>query len=254
MRILFIGGLLFLLGSQLQAQSIEKRELIIRLMCYNVHNGKGVDGIQDYHRIGEFIREMNPDVVALQELDSATVRSGKYDVLAEIASHTNMYRYYAPTIDYQGGKYGIGLLAKEQPLRWYQIGLPGEDEQRTALIAEFKTFIFCCTHFSMCEDDRLKSVEILKKEFKNAQKPLFIAGDLNAEPEDRVMKCLTKEFSYSIPVAIKSCPADKPSLRIDYILHRFPKHIKGDVCDGGVIEKPYSEHFPLWIDVSLNKK
>ena len=49
----------------------------LRIMSYNIHNGMGLDGRRDLERIAAVILEVNPDIVALQEVDSVTERPGK---------------------------------------------------------------------------------------------------------------------------------------------------------------------------------
>ena len=63
-----------------------------------------MDGKVDYARIANVISDVNPDVVALQELDSITHRS-PVNVLEEIASVTGMNYVFGPAISYGGGKY-----------------------------------------------------------------------------------------------------------------------------------------------------
>lgn len=46
-----------------------------------------------------------------------TRRSGQKYVLGEIAERTQMHACFAPAIEFEGGKYGIGLLTKQVPLR-----------------------------------------------------------------------------------------------------------------------------------------
>ena len=75
-----------------------------------------MDDVCDFQRIADVINHIHPEVVALQELDSMTHRSGQKYVLGEIAGRTQMHAYFAPAIDYDGGKYGIGLLTKEIPV------------------------------------------------------------------------------------------------------------------------------------------
>ena len=128
MRITFLFLFLFLLGiTGSRAQSVRPEQTTLRIMSYNIHNGVGLDGKRDYARIAKAILRMSPDVVALQELDSATRRSGGVDILRELSDQTLMHRVYAPAIDYQGGKYGIGLLSKEKPLNYKFVPLPGRE-------------------------------------------------------------------------------------------------------------------------------
>lgn len=86
------------------------------LMSYNVKNGTGMDGRRDYDRTARVIAEEKPDVVALQELDQGTIRSGGRDTLQELAARTTLTGTYAKAIDYSGGSYGVGILSREKPL------------------------------------------------------------------------------------------------------------------------------------------
>ena len=43
----------------------------LRLMTYNIKNATGMDGVCDFQRIANVINNASPDVVAVQEVDSA---------------------------------------------------------------------------------------------------------------------------------------------------------------------------------------
>lgn len=122
-------------------------------MSYNIRNGRGMDDVADFRRTADVIIKACPDIVAVQEIDSVTGRSGGKDVLREIAGLTLMHHTYAPAIDYDGGKYGIGMLSKEKPLGYKRLPLPGREEARALLIVEFEKYIYCCTHLSLTEED-----------------------------------------------------------------------------------------------------
>lgn len=78
--------LLFTLLLALSAQSQNS----LRLMTYNIKNANGMDDVCDFQRIADVINHIHPEVVALQELDSMTHRSGQKYVLGEIAGRTQM--------------------------------------------------------------------------------------------------------------------------------------------------------------------
>ena len=99
-----------------------------------------MDDVCDFQRIADVINHIHPEVVALQELDSMTHRSGQKYVLGEIAGRTQMHAYFAPAIDYDGGKYGIGLLTKEIPVSLKTMTLPGREEARALIMAEFDNY------------------------------------------------------------------------------------------------------------------
>ncbi|HBK29320.1 MAG TPA: endonuclease, partial [Parabacteroides sp.] len=67
----------------------------LRYMSYNIKNGCGMDNKTDYTRIASVIKQENPDVVAIQELDSVTKRSGQKYVLGELARLTGLHATYA---------------------------------------------------------------------------------------------------------------------------------------------------------------
>ena len=198
----------------------------LRLMTYNIKNATGMDGVCDFQRIANVINNASPDVVAVQEVDSVTNRSNQKYVLGEIAERTQMYACFAPAIDYDGGKYGIGLLSKKAPVHLQTIALPGREEARALILAEFEDYIYCCTHLSLTEEDRMKSLEILKTFAASYKKPLFLAGDMNAEPESDFIKELQKEFRILSNPRQHTFPAPAPKETIDYVA-AFKQNDKG---------------------------
>ena len=51
----------------------------VRVLTYNIHHGEGMDGKIDLERIAAVIKRLEPDVVALQEVDVKTTRSQGVD-------------------------------------------------------------------------------------------------------------------------------------------------------------------------------
>ena len=60
----------------------------LQIMSYNVRHCAGMDMVVDYDRTANVIVQQQPDVIALQELDSMTGRSEHHDQLGELASRT----------------------------------------------------------------------------------------------------------------------------------------------------------------------
>ena len=191
MKKLILCLLFLIVGVELHASSAHGDSL--RIMSYNIHNGIGMDGKVDYARIANVISDVNPDVVALQELDSITHRS-PVNVLEEIASVTGMNYVFGPAISYGGGKYGIGVMSKEKPLNVRNVSLPGREEARTLLVVEFEKYIFLATHFSLTAADQIKSIEVILKEVFSKEKPVFMAGDMNSVPSSLTQKNIRKYF------------------------------------------------------------
>ena len=214
-----------------------------------------MDGVCDFQRIANVINNASPDVVAVQEVDSVTNRSNQKYVLGEIAERTQMYACFAPAIDYDGGKYGIGLLSKKVPLHLQAIALPGREEARALILAEFEDYIYCCTHLSLTEEDRMKSLEILKTFAASYKKPLFLAGDMNAEPESDFIKELQKEFRILSNPKQHTFPAPAPKETIDYVAV-FKQNDKGfAVVSSEVVNEPVaSDHRPIVVELRTAEK
>ena len=103
---LLFMALLFLASPTMQARRL-------KLMTYNIHHAEGMDKRYDPLRIAQLIADEAPDVVALQEVDSATQRVGGHYVAADIAQPLGMQDVYGAAIPFQGGKYGVSLLSKK---------------------------------------------------------------------------------------------------------------------------------------------
>lgn len=246
-NLLFIFAALFIFSAQAQNT--------LKLMSYNIKNANGMDNVYNFQRIANVINNTSPDVVAIQEVDSMTNRSGQKYVLGEIAERTQMHGYFAPAIDYDGGKYGIGLLTKQVPLRLQSLPLPGREEARTLILAEFADYIYCCTHMSLTEEDRMKSLELVKAFTSSSTKPLFLAGDMNAEPESGFIKELQKDFQILSNPKQHTFPAPDPKETIDYIA-TLKQNAKGfAVISAKVINEPMaSDHRPILVELRTVEK
>jgi len=222
-------------------------------MSYNIRNAIGMDGKTDYQRIADIIESASPDVIALQELDSVTDRNNKMDILEKLAGITKMHSLYAPAISFQGGKYGIGILSKERPLFRKNIPLPGREEARILLIAEFEDYVVFATHFSLNEKDRQASVDIINEQAKQYNKSIFLAGDLNAEPESDEMKSLAKNWKILNNPKTPTFPSDKPVKTIDYIAGYTANKQTYSVHQAYVLNQPVaSDHRPILADIRLS--
>lgn len=253
MKKILLYAITFIVSCALNAQQhFVQKENTCRIMSYNIRNARGMDNITDYKRIASVIKSVSPDVVALQEIDSITDRSGKIDVLNQLADLTKMYSCYAAAIPYQGGKYGVGILSKEEPVSHYKIALPGREEARVMLVVEFDKYIVCCTHLSLTEADRQSSLDIIKRTVSKYNKPVFLTGDLNDTPESEMIKQLSTDWKVLNNTKQPTFPANDPKKTIDYILGYTAKGYTYSVHQSRVLaEKTASDHRPLFVDVRL---
>lgn len=259
MKHLIKSILLFLIISILGCGSVQNQnqELTLKVLSYNVRNARGMDNVTNYSRVANVINRIDADCVALQELDSATERSNGVVVIEELAKHTNMFATYNKSIDYQGGGYGIGILTREKPLRKDAILLPGREEKRSLLMVEMPDYIIACTHWSLNEEDRLASVGVINKFFKDqhVQKPIFLAGDFNAVPESEEMLKLSEKWTILNDISQPTIPVNNPIRCIDYILSIKKPTFNINVLEAKVEnETVASDHLPVWVKVSIQKQ
>ena len=246
---------IFLLLSMLAMAASAHSQDYLKLMSYNIRNTKGMDNVRNVQRIANVINNEAPDVVAVQELDSMTTRSNQTDVLAEVAERTQMHANYAPAISFQGGKYGIGILSKEQPIAIRTFPLPGREEERMLMVAEFKDYFFACTHLSLTEEDRLASLDIIKNSASTSNKPFFLAGDLNDTPDSKFIKSLQQDFQILTNTKKPTYPAPEPKETIDYIAAWKENTDNFANLSTQVVEEPLaSDHRPITVTLRMAKK
>ena len=231
-----------------------KRVRTVRLTSYNIQHGEGLDKKIDHARQAKILRKAHADVAAIQEVDSVTKRNGGLYSLEEIGRKAKMYSTFAPAIKFQGGKYGIGILSKKQPLSVHRIPLPGREEPRMLLVAEFKHYVVACTHLSLTDEDRMASIPLIVEEAKKWQKPFVIMGDLNDEPGMPFYKEMQKHFLFLNPPYDKTFPADKPNICIDHVALFMPTpEATLSYYRTWVGEETFSDHRPLHAKLGLWK-
>ena len=232
----------------------------ITVLCYNIHhaNPPSKPGLIDITAIANVIKQQQPDVVALQEVDVHTSRSGS-DVhqAEELGRLTGMTAYFAKAIDYGGGEYGVAILSKLPMENMKNIPLPTEDatngEHRTLATAVLtlpgdRKIVFANTHLDAQSNDTNRQLQMKKilEVLKQETLPVILAGDLNAVPSSDVIRQLDSYFTQSCmgggcPFTV---PVVKPNKTIDYIA--YAPAGKFTVVSHAVVPEEYaSDHRPV---------
>ncbi len=246
-------SIFFLSGRTAEAQ--DTGILSLRLMTYNIRHGAGMDDVIDLDRQAAVINDAMPDVVGLQEVDSCVKRSGYKAQARLLGNKTGMYATFGGAIPLTGGKYGVAILSKEQPLSVHHLPLPGE-EKRALLVCEFQEYVFATTHLDLDESSRLASLPIIIEEAERwGDKPFFICGDWNDKPSSALIKKMKKERFYFLNNIINAnanytFPAGNPNSIIDYIASYG--QVYKSIRKRTVINAPdASDHRPVLVEITL---
>ena len=226
--------------------------LQLRVFCYNIHHGRGGDDQVDLERLAKVINACQPDLVALQEVDHRTRRTGGVDQTAELARLTGLHAQFAKQIDFEGGQYGQAILSR-WPLSDLQIHwLPGEPQREQRIVATCQVdlpgrqLLFGTTHLHHNNTDmRLRQAREITNELGPRAETVILAGDLNAEPEHAPIAELLKSWSIVHSASeLKTFPAVIPTKQIDYIFFRPVDRLR--IISSQVIDEPMaSDHRPL---------
>ena len=218
--------MLFFLGCWAPSSRGEDPE--IRILSYNIHHGEGVDGKLDLERIARVIRDANPDLVALQEVDQGTSRTGKVDQAAELARLCKMKMVFGANLQYGGGQYGNAILSRHPIKNSQNRKLPNRSarEPRGVLWAEItidgikNPIHFYATHFDHVKDpsNRIDSAKAIDSSLpKNPVAWTFLAGDINDVIGSQPLKILEKRWLRSNNVVLPTIPVKKPTRQIDFV-------------------------------------
>jgi endonuclease/exonuclease/phosphatase family metal-dependent hydrolase len=82
----------------------------LRVMTYNIQAANDAFGEQSYDRQLALIRQVSPDILALQESDTARISLNNNDYVRYYASRLGYYSYYGPTT--VTGTFGTAILSK----------------------------------------------------------------------------------------------------------------------------------------------
>lgn len=203
----------------------------IRVLTYNIHHGEGIDGKFDLARIAKVIRKSRADIVALQEVDQRTRRTGGVDTLTTLAELTKRRALFGKSMAFDGGEYGNALLIRGTILRHsvHAIRASAGREPRSILRAEVRLtgcehpMLVMATHWDHeSQIDRLAGAELANQLANDSPDlPALLAGDFNANPSNAAVKMLSGTWMISgAGVALHTYPVVAPKVQIDYILAR----------------------------------
>ncbi|MCF6241850.1 MAG: endonuclease/exonuclease/phosphatase family protein [Bacteroidales bacterium] len=238
----------------------QETNIQLRILTFNIYHGATMNNDFDLNKIAQVINSVNPDLVALQEVDYKTNQAKKMDLSTELAKLTNLTPLFGRAMYYDNGEYGIAVSSKYTFIKTQRHLLPYSDklEPRIALEVLFEfttgdTIRFVNTHLDYTKNskDRVNQIKNIIQLFKNNDYPTILAGDFNAVPESDEIKSLLKTWtSCSAGKNNLTFPSDNPEKTIDYIF--FKPQISWEIINYKVIcDKIASDHCAVFSVLSF---
>jgi endonuclease/exonuclease/phosphatase family metal-dependent hydrolase len=150
----------------------------LRVLTYNIQQGYDANGQLNYRGQLELLKNLQPDIIGLQETDTNRIAGGNSDLVRYFASNLHYYSYYGPKT--VAGTFGIALLSRypiENPRTVY---LYSEGEQTAAIIAQINGFKVVVTHLG--NDGPIVQQQQLLQAIDGLPSAL-VMGDFNFAPD-----------------------------------------------------------------------
>ncbi len=236
----------------------------MRVASFNILHGRSPEsGRVDADVLARAVRDLDADVLALQEVDRAQPRSHGVDqtAVAAAAMGATAHRFAPALHGTPGGSwvaaggtdrpgatsYGIALLTRFPVTGWRTVPLPalGPEEPRVALVAEVAApgggLTAACTHLSFVPLSTGRQLKALVGELDGVRRPLLLLGDLNTGRARAVRTSGLRSLG-----EVATFPADAPRRQLDHVLVDGP--LVAASCDSR--RMALSDHRALVVDVA----
>ncbi len=191
----------------------------VTILTYNIQQGYSAEGRKNYDGQLAQIQAINPDIIGLQESDTARIANSNDDVVRYFADRLGMYSYYGPkTVD---GTFGIAMLSRYPIQNAATFYMFSEGEQVAAIRAEVmmngEPMTFFITHLGnggpMIQQQQLLQL------VDGAQRAVAL-GDFNFRPDSPQYELTTQ---FMLDTWTQKWPdweddqGHKPETKIDHI-------------------------------------
>lgn len=223
----------------------------VRVLTWNIHGGIGPDGRRDLARVVALIQRHDPDIVALQEVDSRGRQNIGTPLLSFLTQALGSHAAEARTITAPDGHYGHVLISRWPLSRQtlHDVSVSGR-EPRFAIEAIAATahgpLHLTAVHLGLTLVERRRQADMLARLVKSAAETFVMLGDFNEWPwHDSVRRRL----SSTLPgvTRLRSYHARFPLLRLDRVYCRPRIALLRSWTDPSGADA--SDHLPVFADI-----
>ena len=106
----------------------------LRILTYNIQQGANSSGDKNFGSQLDLIRQIDPDIIGLQESDTAKINTGNTDVVGYFAEKLDYYVYYGPKSVMQ--TYGCAILSRYPLGEYYSFYTFGDEDEIGSVFCE----------------------------------------------------------------------------------------------------------------------
>jgi endonuclease/exonuclease/phosphatase family metal-dependent hydrolase len=243
----------------------------MRFLLYNIRYGAGVG--KRFHlpvpysgyfkrtngnlsQIIDFVREINPDIIGLLEVDSGSYRAEKSNQAEAIASEIKQYHVYqskypsdslaqkVPVVNKQGN-----AILTSQKIISHRFHYFNEGIKRLVIELELQDFNIFLVHLSLKFRHRHYQLQELHRMIKDLEKPVIVAGDFNVFWGDQELQLFLAATGLRSAngEGQPSHPSRSPRRQLDYIFHSPCI----EITDFFIPQVKLSDHVPLICDFEI---
>lgn len=233
--------------------------MLLKVMTFNIHHGKGTDGDLNLQRIADMIADSNVDIACLNEVDRHySPRSDYVDQIGWLAEYLQMDYAYGPAVVLKSKnrkekrEYGNALLSR-YPIadiknHRFHFGLV-EDRSllETTVHLNDQPLKMYTTHLSLDPLTHKQQTSFILDKIKHDHHPIILSGDWNMKPGARAWRRITRHLADSWYTVGEGSgftfPSFQPRMRLDYIFVTSAFHVThAEVWNAN---PEASDHLPL---------
>lgn len=220
---------------------------LLRIVTWNIKTA----ALSSIETIAELLSSLDADVIALQEVDRLTERSGRADQAAELGGLLGMEHSFAAALEQSHGEYGIALLSRFPFARAERIEMPraGGFQPRVAIDADLcagsaqplRVLALHADVFPWAATAQTRF--IARRAAESVGSGVIVTGDFNQTPEAEGLRALGDVPLFDL--SPQDVGTSDLSRHIDYLF--VDEALTPE--DGRVLDSDASDHDPVIADI-----